>query len=312
MVLLSVFVFFVEIIIPQGTNTLFIYFLLTDYFFTPTNLTQPAVSQHIHFLEQTYGVELFAHNGKRMELTRAGEILKRSALTMKHDEFHMQEKMRHAAGGVQNYAFGATLSVAEFMITEDLERFILNHPESHIRMEVANTKELLVKLDAGELDFAIVEGEFPKDEYEYLLYSQEEYVAAGNKKVAERFRGVSIKDLFTERIILREPGSGTREILENELKRRGLQVSDFANLTEIGNIGVIQKMLQAGLGVTFFYQATIKGKEELQVIQLNDFKLRHDIMFIYRKNSIFEKDYRQIYEEFRENGKMDREGKFQK
>ena len=276
------------------------------------NLTQPAVSQHIHFLEQTYGVELFAHNGKRMELTRAGEILKRSALTMKHDEFHMQEKMRHAAGGVQNYAFGATLSVAEFMITEDLERFILNHPESHIRMEVANTKELLVKLDAGELDFAIVEGEFPKDEYEYLLYSQEEYVAAGNKKVAERFRGVSIKDLFTERIILREPGSGTREILENELKRRGLQVSDFANLTEIGNIGVIQKMLQAGLGVTFFYQATIKGKEELQVIQLNDFKLRHDIMFIYRKNSIFEKDYRQIYEELRENGKMDRERKFQK
>ena len=276
------------------------------------NLTQPAVSQHIHFLEQTYGVELFAHNGKRMELTRAGEILKRSALTMKHDEFHMQEKMRHAAGGVQNYAFGATLSVAEFMITEDLERFILNHPESHIRMEVANTKELLVKLDAGELDFAIVEGEFPKDEYEYLLYNQEEYVAAGNKKVAERFRGVSIKDLFTERIILREPGSGTREILENELKRRGLQVSDFANLTEIGNIGVIQKMLQAGLGVTFFYQATIKGKEELQVIQLNDFKLRHDIMFIYRKNSIFEKDYRQIYEEFRENGKMAREGKFPK
>ena len=276
------------------------------------NLTQPAVSQHIHFLEQTYGVELFAHNGKRMELTRAGEILKRSALTMKHDEFHMQEKMRHAAGGVQNYAFGATLSVAEFMITEDLERFILNHPESHIRMEVANTKELLVKLDAGELDFAIVEGEFPKDEYEYLLYSQEEYVAAGNKKVAERFRGVSIKDLFTERIILREPGSGTREILENELKRRGLQVSDFANLTEIGNIGVIQKMLQAGLGITFFYQTTIKGKEELQVIQLNDFKLRHDIMFIYRKNSIFEKDYRQIYEEFRENGKMDREGKFPK
>ena len=276
------------------------------------NLTQPAVSQHIHFLEETYGVELFAHNGKRMELTRAGEILKRSALTMKHDEFHMQEKMRHAAGGVQNYAFGATLSVAEFMITDDLERFILNHPESHIRMEVANTKELLVKLDAGELDFAIVEGEFPKDEYEYLLYSQEEYVAAGNKKVAERFRGASTKDLFTERIILREPGSGTREILENELKRRGLQVSDFANLTEIGNIGVIQKMLQAGLGVTFFYQATIKGKEELQVIRLNDFKLRHDIMFIYRKNSIFEKDYRQIYEGFRENGKMDKEGKFQK
>ena len=276
------------------------------------NLTQPAVSQHIHFLEQTYGVELFAHNGKRMELTRAGEILKRSALTMKHDEFHMQEKMRHAAGGVQNYAFGATLSVAEFMITEDLERFILNHPESHIRMEVANTKELLVKLDAGELDFAIVEGEFPKDEYEYLLYSQEEYVAAGNKKVAERFRGVSIKDLFTERIILREPGSGTREILENELKRRGLQVSDFANLTEIGNIGVIQKMLQAGLGVTFFYQETIKGKEELQVIQLNDFKLRHDIMFIYRKNSIFEKDYRQIYEELRENGKMARGRKIPK
>ena len=127
-------------------------------------LTQPAVSQHIHYLEKVYGVELFVQNGKKIALTAAGEILRNSVLTMKHDEIHMKKRMQQAAGGEREYFFGATLSVAEFMIAEDLEQFIRNHPNCHIQMQVANTKVLLEKIDSGELDFAIVEGEFPREE----------------------------------------------------------------------------------------------------------------------------------------------------
>ena len=114
-------------------------------------LTQPAVSQHIHYLEKVYGVELFVQNGKKIALTAAGEILRNSVLTMKHDEIHMKKRMQQAAGGEREYFFGATLSVAEFMIAEDLEQFIRNHPNCHIQMQVANTKVLLEKIDSGEL-----------------------------------------------------------------------------------------------------------------------------------------------------------------
>ena len=93
-----------------------------------------------------------------MELTRAGELLRNSALTFKHDEIYLMRMLQDTAKNTRNFAFGATLSVAEFMLPPDLERLICAYPQSHIRMEVGNTRELLSKLDAGELDFAVVEG----------------------------------------------------------------------------------------------------------------------------------------------------------
>lgn len=131
------------------------------------SITQPAVSHHIRYLEQAYGAALFRHNGKRLQLTEAGEILRRTLLTMKHDEQHLQKRMQQAATGTRDYSFGATLSVAEFMLNEALGRFLHLHPDSRIRMQVADTKVLLSKLDSGELDFAVVEGDFPKAEYDF-------------------------------------------------------------------------------------------------------------------------------------------------
>ena len=144
------------------------------------NITQPAVSHHMHYLEQAYGTALFQHNGKRLQLTEAGEILRRTLMTMKHDEQHLQKRMQQAASGTRDYSFGATLSVAEFMINEALGRFLRLHPDSHIQMQVADTKVLLSKLDSGELDFAVVEGDFPKAEYDFFVFGTEEYVAAGD------------------------------------------------------------------------------------------------------------------------------------
>ena len=121
------------------------------------NLTQPAVSQHIHYLENAYGVPLFEQSGKKIFLTEAGEILCRAALTMKHDEEHMKQRMLNTRIKTQNYSFGVTLTVAEFMLLDDLKSFILSHPDSRIRMQVENTRELLRRLDSSEIDFAIVE-----------------------------------------------------------------------------------------------------------------------------------------------------------
>lgn len=260
------------------------------------NLTQPAVSQHIHYLENFYQVQLFYHTGKKVELTRAGELLRNSALTFKHDEIYLSRILQDTAKNTRNFAFGATLSVAEFMLPPDLERLIGAYPQSHIRMEVANTRELLSKLDAGKLDFAVVEGEFPREEYEFLLYRKEPYIPVASRKKAEQYHNAEFRELLSERLILREPGSGTREILEQELRRRGMTTDDFFQITELGNIGAIQAMLRADLGISFFYQATLTEREtQLVPIALKDFSLEHEVMFIFRKNSSFRKDYEEIY-----------------
>ena len=270
------------------------------------SITQPAVSHHIRYLEQAYGAALFRHNGKRLQLTEAGEILRRTLLTMKHDEQHLQKRMQQAATGTRDYSFGATLSVAEFMLNEALGRFVHLHPDSRIRMQVADTKVLLSKLDSGELDFAVVEGDFPKAEYDFFVFGTEEYVAAAAPDKAARSGFVSAIDAYLkqngEPLLLREEGSGTRVIFEYYLRERGLAAADFARTVEIGNIGAIKTLLKSGYGVSFLYRAAIRPEEAagtLSVIELSDFQLRHDIMFLFPKNSNFRADYTTIFRELR-------------
>ena len=75
------------------------------------HITQPAVSQHIRFLEKKYGAELFVRDGKRLELTRAGEILKRTMITMENDQRAMEKRMRESGNAVRTLTMGVTLSL---------------------------------------------------------------------------------------------------------------------------------------------------------------------------------------------------------
>jgi len=268
------------------------------------HLTQPAVTQHIRFLETEYGVRLFARQGRKIQITAEGEILRKAALTMQHDELRLKDELQQVRNR-RSYIFGATLSVAEYMLLGDLPRFIGYHPDDRIEMVTANTTELLDRLDAGRIDFAIVEGDFPKDEYESLLYRTERYVAAGSPKTAERLRGAGFADLLGERLITREEGSGTRDILERELAQRGLAVSQFAHVIELGSIGLIKRLVEAGLGITFLYHAAVVREERegtLAIIAIPGFELEHEINFIFRKDSIFREDYGRIFHEFRDDG----------
>ncbi len=263
-------------------------------------ITQPAVTQHIRFLERNYGVKLFDRRGRGIELTKAGQMLKNAATTMMNDERYLKDSMIEAQSN-RSYIFGATLTVAEYMIAEPLTRFISNHEGSRIEMKVANTTQLLEQLDSGDIDFAIVEGNFPKSEYESLSFAKKEYVAVGSPRLALEYRGRVLDDLLSQTLISREEGSGSREILERELSSRGHSIQDFGNMIELGSIGLIKKMVQMDLGITFLYRDAIFENElagNMAVIDIKDFDVYHEIAFIFRKNSVFRDDYLKIFSEF--------------
>lgn len=264
------------------------------------NLTQPAVSQHIHFLECEYGVKLFVQEGKKVELTEAGRLLQNTMLTFKHDEKNLREKMLQTKTGVEHYSFGATRTVAEFIIIDYVKKFLGSHPDCKMQMQVGNTAELLRKLDESEIDFAVVEGDFPRDKYSYLPFCEEEFIAAAVPDIAIKYKQADIQALLQEGLLIREQGSGSRVIFENWLEERGLGIADFAKVIEIGNIGAINELVKSGLGITFCYRAAITKEEqrgELVVIPVEGMHISHDIMFISRKDSAFQEDYVKIYYE---------------
>ena len=241
------------------------------------NITQPAVSQHIRFLEKHYNTKLFRYEGKKLELTEAGEILKNASLTMMHDETAMQDEMKRA-GESEELRFGATRTVGD--------------------MIVENTRELLKKLDEGEIDFALVEGFFKKNEYDFQKYSEEPYIAVCSPDYPFKKKPKRIEDLFGERILIREDGSGTREVLERYLESCNLSIGNFRQTVEIGSMHTIKELTKLKCGITFLYETAIWEElesEALVKIPLEDFHIVREFTFIWRRGSFYADKYREKF-----------------
>lgn len=266
------------------------------------SITQPAVSQHIRALEEYYGTKLFASEGRKMRLTKAGELLLQSARTMRHDERYLRETLGEKEEGKRTLHFGVTLTIGDFVIGKRLARFVKKHPEVTVCMQVANTKKLLQRLEGGEIDFAIVEGYFAKKEYDYLRFSRENYIAVCGKDY-ETGPAKTLEELCGHTLLVRETGSGSREILERELESRNLVPADFHRVIEVSSISTIKTLIKENCGITFLYEAA--AREELKAgslreIKLEDVGVQHDFTFIWNKGSLFSSYYHEIFNNFLE------------
>lgn len=264
------------------------------------NITQPAVSGHIRYLEEYYGVKLFTYVGKKMQLSEAGKILLEVATTLKHDDIFLKKKLG-SLSLKQELVFGATLSVGEYIMPNVIDKLLNKNDNMIIKMQVANTLELLEMINEGKLDFALVEGYFNKLEYDYRCFCQEEYICVASPKFT-RLKIKDINELFNYPLIIRENGSGSRAIIERWLKERNFDINDFNNVVEISNINMIKYLVGNNHGITFIYKVAVEKEiREGKLVQIDiaGLDIKHDINFIWRKNSVFKEYYENIFELFR-------------
>ncbi|MDD5949257.1 MAG: LysR family transcriptional regulator [Lachnospiraceae bacterium] len=263
------------------------------------NITQPGVSQHIHFLENYYGIQLFTYQNRKLTLTQEGELFRTAVTTMKIDEQHLRERFAASPEGVRKLFIGFTLTIGEYGVLPRLVAYFQNQPQLSAEICIHNTCQLLQKLDAGELDAAIVEGYFDKTQYDYRSYSSEPYIAVcSGKRRLPANTCLSFEDLFKERLICRENGSGTLEILEKCLQERNFSLLNFEKTIRVTNINVIKELVAQDCGITFLYRTAVQQELEngmLQQIPIRDFQVTHDFTFIWRKNSLFKNEYEKLF-----------------
>lgn len=264
------------------------------------HITQPAVSQHIRYLENYYGCKLFHYSGKTLTLTSHGEKLKSFVMTMKANSGRIKELMGEDDNSYP-ITFGATLTIGEYVMEGIMKSLLKDYPEIRITMEVDNTKELLEKLKDGQVDFVLLEGQFDKEKYSSMLFSMEEFVAVCSSKSSLVLREREIKELFNERLILRENGSGSRDIFEQVLYERNLTIDNFKSIAEIANIKIIKELVKENLGITFIYKQAVKEElknGKLKEIKIKDFKVEREFNFVFLKESIHYEEYRKWFKYF--------------
>lgn len=219
-------------------------------------ITQPAVTHHVHFLEEHYGSRLFSYEGKTLRLTEAGLRLRELARSLAYNCDKVEECM--ASPAVVSLRVGATKTIGEYVIAPQVQRFLQKHPDARFSLLVENTQILLRELENGRLDFALVEGFFDQEKYAAKRYRQEAFL--GVCAPTHRFAGraVPFEELMQERLIVREAGSGTRAVFEQALHRRSRTLRSFANLACISDFSMITTLVQDGMGVSFLYAAVVE------------------------------------------------------
>lgn len=260
-------------------------------------ITQPAVSQHIKYLETEYNTKFFEYEGKKINLTKEGSIFYQAALTMSHDEKFLKEKINKNNKNIKSLKFGATLTIGEFILPKRLTNYLTNNNISDVTMIVENTSTLLHKLRHGEIDFALIEGYFVKNEYDYIIYSKENYICVSGPQYKLKKNAKKLEDLLSETLITREKGSGTRDILERNLERQNLTINDFNKKYQLGNINAIKHLVENNMGITFLYEIAAQDelkKGLLKKIEIDDLQKNHNFYFIWRKGSLFSEFYKNL------------------
>ncbi|NLW10614.1 MAG: LysR family transcriptional regulator [Clostridiaceae bacterium] len=236
------------------------------------HLTQPAVSQHIRYLEKQYNCKLFEQYGRRIKLTPAGDRLVSAARVMQANSRRIAAELNAIDPSRPLLRLGATKTIGNYVIARPLAEFIKIHPEYDLELTVDNTYELLNGLDTGMLDLLFLEGNFDKQHYRYQLFRNEDFIGiCSPENTISRQKTARMEDILSQRLIIREQGSGTREIFEQQLQQRSFSLDAFQNTITISQFSVIKELVAENIGISFVYRSV--ASRELSEGRLCEFSL---------------------------------------
>lgn len=246
------------------------------------HITQPAVTQHIHYLEREYGCRLFSYANRRLVKTEAAATLEEYARAMRVHEETVKKKLLNQ--GIHELKIGATKTIGDYFINEYVQRYLQNK-DNALTLIVDNTEHLLHLLEDNQLDFAVIEGYFDKKRFDSQCLRKEPFVGICRKDHPFANRKISIEELLQETIIHREEGSGTRAILEQKLQGYNESLQHFQRHICISSFKLILDLVKQGFGVSFVYNILAQSDKELSTFHIQGETIVREFNLVYLKHT---------------------------
>ncbi|MCD7814012.1 MAG: LysR family transcriptional regulator [Lachnospiraceae bacterium] len=231
------------------------------------NMTQPAVSLAIKELEQYYGIVLFDRIGRRLQITPAGEKFLQYALRILAQFDDLEREMRNW-DSVGLLRAGASITIGSQFLPGYVKAFYHAYPHTDVQVTVAPSERLEQALINNCLDFALMEGP-PHDPAMYA----EEYMKDHLSIIASPDEGfiqdqqLTLQQFQQQRFLLREPGSGTREVFDQAVSHAGITIKPIWEAT---STTALVNAVMNGLGIAAVpYRMIQSVLERKQIVTLN-------------------------------------------
>jgi len=208
-------------------------------------ITQPAVTKHIQELEQHFKVKLFERNGTHIRLAPAGKRLLEHTEALfavyRNLEFDMSSFTQEHGGRLM---LGGSMTAAPYIIPPILAEFHSRYADVEVSLMSGNTQQIEQALERNEIDLGIVEGHSRNSSIRYTEFMRDEIVLVANPAhPLARRSSIRPEELTRIPLLLREPGSGSLEVLAYALKGVGLKLSQLQREMQLDSTEMIKSYL---------------------------------------------------------------------
>lgn len=251
-------------------------------------LSQPAVTKIIQSLERETGLELIEPHGRRIVLTYAGRVLHSYA----HRMLALEREMEEALAGLRDVASGeiklaANTTTGVYLLPPIVSRYRNLYPRVALYITILNSSEIIEQTLNWTLDFGLVEGDPttlpPGLHVEVFAQDELVLVVSPNHPWSKR-EELSPEALREGELLLREQGSGIREVIENAFMLHGAQVHPLLTLPDNE---AIKQMVISGVGTAIVSALTVQRElisGDLVRIPIAGVELRPQISLVRRND----------------------------
>jgi len=217
------------------------------------HLTQPTISHHIKALEAELNVELFIRSGGSVKLTEAGRLLMPWARKLVRQSNEMREIMASMKTGVVGQLrIACSTTAGKYILPQLAARFKQRYPGIRVSILSCISERVALRLLEGEAHLGVVSREIHGTGLECQVFFDDiiALIVPPNHRWATR-ASIEPDELLEEPIIIREPTSGTRRVMMEELAKHDIALDDLNIFLELGNAEAIVKTVSEGYGVAF-------------------------------------------------------------
>jgi DNA-binding transcriptional LysR family regulator len=248
-------------------------------------ITQPAVTKHIHELEKHFGHALFNRHGNRVSLTPKGELLANYSTKI----LRLYSEMEDAFLALDDkfpdkIKIGASTTISQYILPKVLSKFKSVYPQTTITLLNDNSENIQTLAINKQIVIGLTEGSTTNPLLHHETFIHDEIVLVTNAANASINKDeITLKELQKIPLILREKGSGTREVIEKHLQEAGLETRKLNVEMVLGSSESIKSYLLYSNTAAFISIHSILEElkmNKLKVIDIKGFELKRTFDFV--------------------------------
>lgn len=262
-------------------------------------ISQPAVTKHVKEIEKHYRCNLFERNGPKISLTPQGEVVVKYAEKIHAIHQEMEAKLiyfEEVNKGI--IKIGSSTTAAQYLLPKYLAEFNRLYPSITLELMTSNTETIENQLLDKKIDLGIVEGKSQRNPIVYKPLQKDEIVLCTH--VGTKVKPVlSVDEIHDLRFVMREKGSGTREIIAAALQQKKVKISDLSVDIILENNESIKNYLRSSTAFAFISISAVLNElkaNQLKIIDVDGMSMERFFYLIGRKEE--RSATHQLFEEY--------------